>query len=242
MWRNPLPPFGTTLICPDRPVSVTPEHAYAYTAASALFGARPDHPGRLVVLDQVKSVTVDSKDVLVNGETFARADSVASARRLAQFLDGLAKRPMAERAGAIEADIEASSTRPRIEARLVEFDQAVSTLRLVCTCQFFLLSCAALDHLPRPLRVYWLHLLAGLAIGVAVIAALYARVHRRAVSRRPGDRWAGLAMMLLVPPAAVCARLRSRGTWSRGSTSWPSPGSPATRRPSRGSPGDSSAT
>ncbi len=168
--------------------------------------ARPDHPGRLVALDQVKSVTVDSKDVLVNGETFARADSVASARQLAQFLDGLAKRPMAERAGAIEADIEASFDTSRIEARLVEFDQAVSTLRLVCTCQFFLLFLALPWIIYRDLfGVYWLHLLAGLAIGVAVIAVLYARVHRRLYPDDRGDRWAGLAMMLLVPPAAVRA-------------------------------------
>jgi hypothetical protein len=67
VWRNPLPPFGTTMTCPARPVSVTPEHAYAYTAASALFGGRPEHPERIVALDEVKSVTVDPKDILVNG-------------------------------------------------------------------------------------------------------------------------------------------------------------------------------
>ena len=90
VFRNPLPPFGTTMICPDRPVSVTPEYAYAYTAASALFGTRPAHPERIVALDEVRSVTVNSKDVLVNGQIFARTDSHSYACRLAEWLDRLA--------------------------------------------------------------------------------------------------------------------------------------------------------
>ena len=153
VWRNPLPPFGTTMICPDRPVSVTPEHAYAYTAASALFGGRPEHPERIVALDEVKSVTVNSKDVLVNGKLFARTDSGVFARHLAESLDRLARLPMAERAGAIEADIDASldTTRDRGPARRVRpghLDPAAGLhLRLLPA-----VPAAALGRLPRSIQ------------------------------------------------------------------------------------------
>jgi hypothetical protein len=206
VFRNPLPPFGTTLICPDRPVSVTPEHAYAYTAASALFGARPEHPERLVALDEVTSVTVESKDVLVDGKIFARTDSGAYARHLAGFLDRLARMPMAERAGAIEADLDASFDTSRIEARLIQYDQATSTLRLICTCLFLLLFLALPWVVIRDsFGVYWPHLLACLVVGVAAIGVLYARAHKALYPDDRAGRRAGLAMMLLIPPAAVRA-------------------------------------
>jgi hypothetical protein len=206
VWRNPLPPFGTTMICPARPVSVTPEHAFAYTAASALFGGRPEHPERIVALDEVKSVTVDAKDVLVNGKLFARTDSGVFARHLAESLDRLARLPMAERAGAIEAEIEASLDTTQIEARLVEFDRATSTLRLVCTCVFFLLFLLLPWVVFRDqFSVYWKHLLIGLVLGMVVIGVLYLRIHRALYPDDRAGRRGGLAMMLLVPPAAIRA-------------------------------------
>jgi hypothetical protein len=204
--RNPLPPFGTTIICPDRPVSVTPEHAYAYTAASALFGARPDHTERFVALDDAASVMVDAKDVLVNNLVFARTDSNLHATHLAGFLDRLARLPMAERAGAIAAELEDSADTSRIEARLLQFDQATSTLRLVCTCLFLVLFLLLPWVIFRDqFGAYWLHLLIAVVLCVAVIGVLYYRIHGRLYPGRAADRRAGLAMMLLVPPAAIRA-------------------------------------
>ncbi len=206
VWRNPLPPFGMTLVCPDRPISLTPEHAYAYTSASAVFGGRPDHRGRLVALDEVKSVKVDGKDVRVNGEPFVRGDSHAQARQLAGTLDRIARLPKPERAAAITADIERSLDTAAIEARLTQYDGISSNIRLVCTCLFLLLFLALPWIVLRDLLAgYWQPLLAGLVLCVILIAVLYRRAHRVLYPDDRGDRASGLAMLLLVPPAAVRA-------------------------------------
>lgn len=206
VWRNPLPPFGITLVCPDRPISLTPDHAYAYTSASALFGGRPDHGGRIVALDQVKSVRVDGKDVLVNGGPFVRADSHAQARRLASTLDRIAGQPKAKRAAAIEAGIESSLDTAAVEARLAQYVQVSSNIRLVCTCLFLVLFLALPWIVLRDLLAgYWKPLLAALVLCVMLIAVLYWRAHRVLYPEDRGDRASGLAMLLLVPPAAVRA-------------------------------------
>lgn len=206
VWRNPLPPFGMTLVCPDRPLAITPEFAYAYTSASALFGARPEHTDRLVALEDLKCVTVDSKDVLVNGQILVRTDSPLYARYLAGLLEKLSRVPASERAAAIEADFQASLDTARIDARLAAFERATSSLRLVCTVLFLVLFLALPWVILRDLfGLYWPLLLGTIVTCVAVIAVLYARGHRVLYPDDRSGRRSGLLMMLLVPPAAVRA-------------------------------------
>ena len=87
---------------------------------------------------------------------------------------------MAERAGAIEADLEASLDTSAIEARLIRFERATSTLRLLCTGLFCVLFLALPWVIFRnQFGVYWPHLLAVLIVCVAAIGVVYVRAHGR---------------------------------------------------------------
>src|SRR5713226_4127293 len=98
---NPLPPLGTVLLSRQFMVSLSPEAAYSYTAASINPNWRPVQLARHVRWEQIQSVEVEGKAVFVNAEPFFRAASPLAARPLADFLRRLRSLNAPERESAI---------------------------------------------------------------------------------------------------------------------------------------------
>src|SRR5260370_36730359 len=115
---NPLPPLGTVLLSRQFMVSLSPEAAYSYTAASINPNWRPVQLARHARWEAIQSVEVDGKTVFINAEPFFRALSPSAARLLAGFLRRVSALKAREREAAIrqslaEAFATGKTPRPR---------------------------------------------------------------------------------------------------------------------------------
>jgi hypothetical protein len=203
---NPLPPLGTVFLCAPFPLSLSPDAAYAYTAASLGPGGRPMQTGQFLRFDGFKSIEVDARRVLVDDTLFLPALSPFAARRLAQSLRRLKQLPAKERAGAIREQIKQSLDPDRIRAQLEQLNQRARTIRLLSNGLFLYLYVLAPAGAWRfgLAQIVWF-LLGGMLAQTITIAILFRRAHRSLYPDGGEERFTPFLTMLLAPPTAIRA-------------------------------------
>src|SRR5574341_93114 len=94
LWlAHPLPPLGTVFLNLPFPFSVSEHGILGFTAASLDPAGKPVQSGRYFELADVRMVTAQGREVLVNGEHFLKVRSPVLARHWAGWLDTLRQLP-----------------------------------------------------------------------------------------------------------------------------------------------------
>src|SRR5256885_562951 len=206
LFAHPLPPLGCAIITRQWPVSLAPEGVLAYVAQAVNPGWRPPHEGRFFLWEQIKSVTVDVKKILVNGALFARTDSAPYAQHLVGLLLQLAEMPAARRAAAIQKALRESLDTKAIQHRVEAFQQQTAGLRWRCNLLFVVLFVLSPVLVQRfGLRLALPPVLSVLAGCVALVTIEFHRQHRRRFPQARAELIQQLLPMVLAPPAAVRA-------------------------------------
>jgi hypothetical protein len=203
---NPLPPLGTILLSRQFMVSLSPEAAYSYTAASINPNWRPIQLARHVGWEAILSVEVDGKAVFVNAKPFFRALSPSAARLLAGFLRRVSALKASEREAAIRQRLAEAFDGEKISARLAESQTLARPVRWLANVLF------AYVFVLAPILVWqfgfghlgWA-LLAGLLAQTITAALLFRRAHRALFPDASAERFTPFVTMLLAPPTAIRA-------------------------------------
>lgn len=203
---NPLPPLGTVFVAAPWPFTLSPQAVYGWSAACLQPGGRPPQSGRFIPFDQVKTVRVETRRVLVNDLPLVKARSPQAARRLARLLEKLRTTPEPARADAIRQALRATFDSGALRARLEAFGRWDKRLRLPANVLFFYLFVLApwLCWTFSFRRVAW-GLAAGLFLQTISLAFLFRRAHRDLYPQADDERFSPFCTMLLAAPSAIRA-------------------------------------
>jgi hypothetical protein len=202
----PLPPLGVAAVCPGLPLALSPQAVGAWPGENAPHGGNDGVPPPVLAFDRIRSIDVDGKKILLNGEPVADTVSPASARRLAEEIRGLTRLAPRDREEAIRTGLRESMSLEAIEERLARFREHSKLTRVLCNVLFahlFLLSPALVWY--QGLARWWALLLGG-ALGLMLLVFLaYRRSHARLYPADGVERRRHLTAMALSPPAAIRA-------------------------------------
>jgi hypothetical protein len=206
VFAPPLPPLGNVLVGSQLAVSLSPQAVLAYVAAWVNPGGRPPQSGRLVRLDEIKTVEARGKKVLVNGELLLKAGSAAAAVRLSETLKQVAALPLAKRAGALERMMAESLDVKAIKQRWEEFEKCRVNLRPLTNWLFvYLFGVVPLASWWFGLSRAWAALLVALAVTTGSIMFVFRRAHLRLYPKAEDERFSQSLMVLLYPALAIRA-------------------------------------
>jgi hypothetical protein len=207
IFAHPLPPLGTLLAANQFPLSLSPDAVLAYVALSINPGGRPIQTEELFRFDDIRTVQVSGKKVLVNGEVLLQAPSPAFAEHLAQHLRELSKLAPAKREGAIEEIFRRLFDTEALEKRWHEFQKAAARLPLLANFLFVYLFVFA------PLLIWYFGLKRcwpGLALGLIAFtlssAILFRRAHKVLCPAAEEERFSHFLIVLLSPATTIRAR------------------------------------
>jgi hypothetical protein len=206
MLANPLPPLGCAVIAHQWPVSLSPRGVLAFVAQSVNPDSLWAHTGSFFRWEEIQSVAVDSRKILINRKVFVRTDSTRYARHLAELLQRLAKLAVVERESAVKAALNESLNAQSVEQRFQEFRLSSHRLRRRCNVLFVVLFLLAPALVWRfGLNRLGLACLMGVLGLVVLIAVEFFQQHKRLFPGEKSDRAAPLVTMFLAPPAAIRA-------------------------------------
>jgi hypothetical protein len=203
---NPFPPFGHVVVGHQSPVSFSPQALLSFTAASINPGWRPSQLARCLRYEEVRSISLEGRNILINDVLFVKAPGGGAARRLAAMVRRLKPLSESDRAAAIRQCIAESFDTEKIRARWREFETRSRTLRLLAIVLFaylFVLAPALLWHFG--FRYAGLGLAAGLLAQTLSLGMLFRRAHRRLFPDGSEERFTPFLTMLLAPPTAIRA-------------------------------------
>ena len=206
LFANPLPPLGTTFISTGFPLSLSPEGAFAYSAACLNPAGRPSQTARSFRFEELRDVAFEGGKVLVNGEMFLKAASTISARHWASSLRGLRNLPKTARADAIRKLIHESLDADQIARRVRELQWRVKPIRHLSNALFIYLFLVLAPLLWRyGFGQFGLWLLLGMLAQTVSIAVLFRRAHQALYPGADEERFKPFFTMLLAPPTAIRA-------------------------------------
>jgi hypothetical protein len=203
---NPVPPFGAFLVSQPFPLSLSPEAVLSYSPACLNPAGRPATQARLIRWEEIKSVTVEMKKVLVNGEVFFAAASPFEARRLAAALKKFSRLAGQDREAAFRQMLLGQLNEQAVAARLEEAHGRLRPIRILAHTLFLSLFVVA------PLVIWqvgivrcWPYLLIGLLSQTISQALLFRRAHAALFPDGKEERFTPFLTMLLAPPTAIRA-------------------------------------
>ncbi len=204
MFRFPLPPLGSFVVCGPWPFSVSPEGILSYIAEAPQADRRADQVVMALAWGDVRTVKCLDKEIHVNGSLFVRAASGLVAGHWVSLLNRLRNEKASNRAAAIQSQLSETFCAPAARDRWNSLVRDASDLRLACNSLF------ALFFLFAPLAVWrmgwslWLLIPAGAAVvNVAFIVLDFCRIHRKYYSKENGHRRLHAAVMIANPLAAI---------------------------------------
>lgn len=206
LLANPFPPLGAVFLTPWIPFSLSPEVAFAWSAACLGPGGRPAHTARLLRFEEITEIAVDGRDVLVNKAIFLRATSSFAARRWAEWLQRWHAAPQRQRAERIKRDLRESLAADRIDHALKELGSRAGPLRFLSNALFVYLFGAVVPlvwHFGFGRFALWL--LVGMLAQTVTIAFVFRRAHRALYPGADEERFKPFVTMLLAPPTAIRA-------------------------------------
>jgi hypothetical protein len=203
---NPFPPFGHVVIGHQSPVSFSPQAVLSFTASSINPGWRPAQLAYCLRYEEVRSISLEGRNILINDVLFVKAPTGGAARRLAGVVRRLTPLSAADRAMAIRQLIAEAFDTEKIQVRWREFQTQSRTLRLLAIFLFaylFVLAPVLLWHFG--FRYAGLGLAAGLLAQTVTVGWLFRRAHRQLFPDGAEERFTPFLTMLLAPPTAIRA-------------------------------------
>lgn len=202
----PLPPLGTLLIANQPPLSLSPDGVLAFVATNVSPGWRPAQSGCFVRWENLGTVRVRGKKLLVNGELFLVAATPSFARHLSVELQRLVKLVPAQRETAIAGMLRAMFDGRAIESRQREYQTRSSAVRRLGNALFFYL----LVMVPGLIWHFglgrtWLGLLLGLLALTIATATFFGRAHRALYPAAGDERFTHTLTIALAPSSALRA-------------------------------------
>lgn len=203
---NPIPPLGSMFVCQQWPMSLSQVAAYSYVAQTFIPGSRPEQNARYIPFEQMRSVEVSNKSLLVNGIPFLTTNSMRLTHHICRLLRRLRKMNMQERQKTIDNELERLFDTKAISRVLAHWQEEKRGLSLYCNLLFvflFVVSPAVVQLLG--LVAVWIPLLASLVILLVGILIEYWLVHVSVYPDSPRPSKVKLAVMALSPLAAIRA-------------------------------------
>jgi hypothetical protein len=214
LLRNPhggllvgnLLPLGHAGVCQQWPLSLSPWGIYGYVCQCFSKDGRPEQPERFIRYEDIRSVTADGNDVLVNGKHFLRVGSTCFARRLAALVQELKLLPEAERGQTISAALTRHLNPVEVQSRLDLFQSASAELQITCCVLVFLV-------FMLPMMLIWLEASFPVFTFLSAYLALawlgtiqFHFAHRLLHPEERLERWKQTLVMLVSPADVLHAR------------------------------------
>ncbi len=204
---SPLfPPLGQIFITQPLPVSFAPTGVCSFITPALTPAGRPRQVARFVRYDEIKRLSCEVKDVLINGEMFVKCRSPRVAGHITETIRTLAKAPPEERERLIREVVAASFNVAEVRVAVEAFRGSTRVLRIVCNLLWFFMFVvcpiltfgSGVGFLMVPVLV--------VLLGLHVMAVSgYWRVHKKLMGAESYHRWEGWVKMVFCPPAAVRA-------------------------------------
>jgi len=202
----PLPPLGTVLIAHQIPLSLSPTGVLAFVATNVHPGWRPPQSGGFVRWENLGTVRVRGKKLLINGERFLVAATPSFARHLGAELQRLAKLTPPEREIAVAGMLRATIDRQALAARLRDFQTRSARVRWVGNALFLYLLVIAPGLIWHfGLGRTWPGLLLGLLTLTIATAIFFGRAHRALYPAADEERFTQRLTIALAPSSALRA-------------------------------------
>jgi len=206
VFAHPLPPLGTILIGTQIPISISTDGVLAFVSAAANPAGRPAQDAKFLRFDQIQSVSVKGKRVLLSGDVFVKAASTSLATKLARQVQDIAKLAPQKRAEAIASLIKDSLDTTMLEKRWEQFRSLTRNLRLLTNAVFALLFFAApLLIWQFGFRVCWTGLLLCLLTLAVSTAISFRRAHKALYPDAEEQRFTQFLTVLLSPATTTRA-------------------------------------
>jgi len=206
IFGNPLPPLGRTLFCQAWPFSVSPDAIYGYTALTAHPEGRTGQSGRFWPFEQVRTVSAEEKNVLINGEKFCRALSAPHAASLASLIREMVRMLPGNREEAIARALRDALDTRTVAVRAESWREHERGLRWLANAVFVMVfAVCPLVAVGYGLWSTWPYLLAALLGLMIAIAVMLSRAHRVIHPGAGGDRVLSVALAATVPTITIRA-------------------------------------
>jgi hypothetical protein len=206
IFAHPLPPLGALLTGTQFPLSLSPEAVLAFVATSVNPGWRPQQSGNLFRFEEIQTIAVKGKKVLVNGTVLLKTASPMYAEHLERDLRRLSKLAPTHRAAAIQEIYRASLDTKAIRRRWREYQTQSATIRRLANMLFGYLFVAAPAMIwTFGFRQCWLLLLAGLLAFTISIAIEFRRVHKAFYPSAEDERFTHFLTTMLAPATTIRA-------------------------------------
>ncbi len=202
----PLPPLGTLLIANLLPLSLAPDGVLAFVATNVNPGWRPAQSGCFVRWDNLGTVRVRGKKLLINDELFLVAGTSSFARHLEAELLRLGKLKPAQRESAIAEMLRGTFDGPGIDSQLREYRTRGSAVCRLANALFLYL----LIIVPGLIWYFGfgpvsLALLFGLLVLTIATATFFCRAHRALYPNASDERFTHTLTIALAPSSALRA-------------------------------------
>ncbi len=208
----PLPPLGTVLIAHQIPFSLSPAGVLAFVATNVHPGWRPAQSGGFVGWENLGTVRVRGKKLLINGERFLVAATPSFARHLGAELERLVKLTPPQREIAVSGLLRATFDHPALAARLRDYESRSAGVRRLANALFLYLVVIAPGLIWHfGLGRTWPGLLLGLLTLTIATAIFFGRAHRALYPAADEERFTQSLTIALAPSSA----LRAHDTLSR---------------------------
>lgn len=203
---NPLPPLGEAVCCHLTPVSVSPAGVCSLNCQVL---THSQHPLRNVVsvpFEQVTSLSVDGRHILMNEKRFCQCKDTRQAESLSGLIASLLNAIVGERAAIIQRFWDKQFDYKAAKARFERAVQNMAHLKVLCNILFVHLFVLA------PILVLYLGM-TGMLIPLAVVMFVIAicisvqfyTLHKSTYLDASEDRIENAIKMVLFPPASLRA-------------------------------------
>ena len=204
---NPIAPFGFSYFCcePSIAYSIDGVTAFEYDEIGPIDG-RHDLRGRFCDYARITGIAPESKNLLINGEHFAKTGSTWSASHHANVIESLCMSLISERGQIIVSELRSAFDADEIRKRLSVYRRITKWLRIWCALLFtemlvVLPATVLSQHLSR--TWHW-----QLGVTVLLIVAIQIEFARSYGALFPGERTKRrktMVTMAISPPMAVRA-------------------------------------
>ena len=206
VFAHALPPFGVIFTARQSPLSFSSEGVVAFIAPSVNPGSRPEQTQNFCRFDEIKTVSTDTRKLVINGQVFLRGASPGLTRYLAEQLDQLRSVPLAKRAKASQSFMQQAWDIDAITERRDRFLTQTRRLRILANGLFvYLFVLAPIVTWKFSLVHTWASLIAGLFAFTTFIAVSFRRVHKQLFPAAEDERFTEFLILLLSPVTAIRA-------------------------------------
>jgi hypothetical protein len=198
---DPLSVTGAVVVCHPWPFSVSTE---GLTNIAAESGTVPDDVPRFIGFDEIRSIEARLNGIHVNGERFARVDSMTIASDLVDRVERVRRRNTRQRPSEIKAIIAETLDSDRVHAAWQGTRDRTRLLAVCCAATAAVTFVVAPGVLiligPYPA---WRYLLAAVLTFTIATAIAYFRAHRTLYPECRYERWVHVTSMVVLPVAAI---------------------------------------